>query len=419
MTTTNEKITEKSKQTLWTKDFTFITLSSVLSVIAGEAINLPISLLVFEKTQSTFLSALVMVCGFLPDMLISIVAAPLIDTGNKKKWIIILDILLAVLYAAMAWITHFLEFKYLLYVVFSFITATISVLYNLTYTSWYPDLIPGGFEQKGYALSGGLYPFVIIIMSPISTFLYTKLSISTLFAIVAGLLILSIIVEAQITYTKKEGKIGSINEWVENVKEGLKYIKKENGIRNIYVFMSIMWGTSEGTAILIQAFFQTNPLFSVTMLGFMKSVEMIGRVISSFLQYKIVIPARKRYGISCFVYIFYQIADMILLFSGYGFMLVNRFICGGLGTMSATLRETAVMSYLPANMRARVSAFFQMIISGFTMLFYLLAGVLGQIMPYKYGVIMLGIFTMMALVVFIIIPGEQNRKVYEAERVAS
>ena len=407
---------KNSKGSLWTKDFSCITLSSILSIIAGEAINLPISLLVFEKTQSTLLSAFVMVCGFLPDMLISIVAAPLIDAGNKKRWIIVLDILLAMLYASMAVITHLFEFRYLLYVIFSFITATISVLYSLTYTAWYPDLIPEGFEQKGYAISGGLYPFVIIIMSPISTFLYTKLSISTLFAIVAGLLFLSILIEAQISYTARNQKISSIKEWKQNVKEGLKYIKRENGIRNIYVFMSIMCGTSEGTNILIQAFYQTNPLFSVTMLGFLKSAEMMGRVISSFLQYKIEIPARKRYGITCFVYTFYQLADMILLFTGYGFMLVNRFACGGLGTMSATIRETAVMSYLPANMRARVSAFFQMIISGFTMVFYLLAGVLGQIMPYKYGVVVLGTFTMVALVVFIIIPGQQNRQVYEAER---
>ena len=412
-------IKEKNKQSLWTRDFVFITLSSILSIIAGEAINLPISLLVFAKTQSTLLSAFVMVCGFLPDMLISVIAAPLIDAGNKKKWIVLLDILLAALYALMALITNLYEFKYLLYVLFSFITATISVLYRLTYTAWYPDMIPNGFEQKGYAISGGLYPFIIIVMSPVSTFLYTKLSISTIFVIVTGLLVVSVFIEAQITYTAKVKKIGGVREWYENVKEGLKYIKKESGIRNIYVFMSIMCGTGEGTGILIQAFYQTNPLFSVTMLGFLKSAEMLGRVISSFLQYKIVIPARKRYGVTCFVYVFYQLADMILLFTGYGCMLINRFTCGGLGTMSATIRETAAMSYLPANMRARVSAFFEMIIAGFTMVFYLLAGVLGQVMPYKYGVLLLGSFTMIALFVFIIIPRQQNRKVYEAERAAS
>ena len=38
---------------LWTKDFSCITVATVLSAIGGEAMNLPISLLVFDQTQST------------------------------------------------------------------------------------------------------------------------------------------------------------------------------------------------------------------------------------------------------------------------------------------------------------------------------------------------------------------------------
>lgn len=34
----------------------------------------------------------------------------------------------------------------------------ISVFYRLAYSAWYPDLIPVGFEQKGYAVSG---PFIL------------------------------------------------------------------------------------------------------------------------------------------------------------------------------------------------------------------------------------------------------------------
>ena len=42
------KLREKMKrETLWTKNFTRITLVSVLSIIGGEVMNLPLSLLVF------------------------------------------------------------------------------------------------------------------------------------------------------------------------------------------------------------------------------------------------------------------------------------------------------------------------------------------------------------------------------------
>ena len=51
----------KKANTLWTKNYTCITLSTILSIIGGEAMVLPGSLLVFEETQSTFLSAIIMV----------------------------------------------------------------------------------------------------------------------------------------------------------------------------------------------------------------------------------------------------------------------------------------------------------------------------------------------------------------------
>ena len=46
---------------LWTKDFSCITVAPVLSAIGGEAMNLPISLLVFDQPQSPLLSALILV----------------------------------------------------------------------------------------------------------------------------------------------------------------------------------------------------------------------------------------------------------------------------------------------------------------------------------------------------------------------
>lgn len=132
--------------------------------------SLPVSLLVFDETQSAFLSALVMICGVLPDVLLPIFIAPFIDKGGKKKWIVGLDLLLAVLYAAMGiWVGGH-NFMFALYLLFTLAVGTISVIYRLAYAAWYPDLIPPGTEQKGYSVSSILYPVVTIVMSPVAAF---------------------------------------------------------------------------------------------------------------------------------------------------------------------------------------------------------------------------------------------------------
>ena len=69
---------------LWTRDYTRITLATVLSIIGGEAINIPIGLLVFEETRSTLLSALVMMCGFLPDVIMGVLIARSLTEGEKR-----------------------------------------------------------------------------------------------------------------------------------------------------------------------------------------------------------------------------------------------------------------------------------------------------------------------------------------------
>lgn len=413
----------KKSQTLWTKNFTCITLATVLSIIGGEAMNLPLSLMVFENTQSTMLSAIVLICGFLPDVLLSVFVAPFIDKGKKKRWIVGLDVLMLMGYLIMGfWVSNH-EFQYMLYVVLSLTMGTISVFYRLAYGAWYPDLIPVGFEQKGYAISSTIYPLITIVMSPIATFLYERVSMANLFFIVATISGISILIESQIKEEEKqfcrEGRSAkySFHQYKEDVKEGFFYLKNEKGIRNIYSYMAIMSGTSEGTTIAIQAFYQTSPVLTVTMLGFLKSAEMVGRVLSGIFQYRFEIPAKKRYGITKFVYIIYQIADMILLFTPYSCMLMNRFICGGLGTTSATVRETAVQSYLPGNMRARVNALFNAIFSFGSIFFQFFAGILGEVLPYRGVILIMGFISLAAVWVLIIKPDEVNRKVYEAIRV--
>lgn len=406
------------KETLWTKNFTYITSASVLSIIGGEVMNLPMSLLVFEQTGSTMLSSIILICGILPDVLLGVVVAPFIDKGKKKQWIVGLDSLMMCIYFFMGlWIAGH-EFQYGVYVALSLVLGTISVFYRLAYSAWYPSLIPVGFEQKGYAISGTIYPLITIVMSPVATFLYETVSMSMLFYIVAGTLSVSILIESQIQerVAEKTQKF-TLEQYKNEIKEGFSYLKQEKGIRNIYTYMAITGGTSEGTAIAIQAFYQTSPMLTVTMLGFLKSAEMLGRVLSGLFQYRFEIPVKKRFGLTKFVYITYQLADMILLFTPYPAMLVNRFICGGLGTTSATVRETAVQSYLPDNMRARVNALFSAIFSIGGIFFQIFAGVLGEMLPYRAVIILMGFISLAAVWIFIIKPGEENRKVYEAIRV--
>lgn len=406
----------KSKK-LWTKDFSCITLATVLSAIGGEAMTLPVSLLVFDETQSAFLSSLVMICGILPDVLLPIFIAPFIDKAGKKKWILGMDLMLAAVYAGMGFWVGRHTFHFLLYLLFTLTVGTISVIYRLAYASWYPDLIPRGMEQKGYAVSSTLYPTVIIVMSPIAAFLYENLTIDRIFFLVTGITLCSVITESLIREAKKAAASSyTLRQYCTDIREGFSFLKKEKGIRNIYANMSVMQGTSNGLSIITQVYFQTQPYLGATMLGFLISSEMAGRLLGGLLQYKKEVPVNKRYPFTKAVYLIYSLADMALLFLPYPAMLANRFFCGSLGICSATIRESAVQSYLPEQMRARVNAFFNVLFAVGGVAFQFLAGALGQLIPYRAVAVLLGGMGVGNVFLFIVLPAADNRPVYEAER---
>ena len=155
------------------------------------------------------------------------------------------------------------------------------------------------------------------------------------------------------------------------------------------------------------------------MFGFLTSAEMLGRLFGGVFQYTKEIPAKKRYGFTKFVYVFYDAMDTCLLFLPYPFMIVNRFLCGGLGASSATIRQAAVQSYLPQNMRARVNALFSVVFAIGGIVFQLTAGIIGLLLPYQIAAALLGLLTMISVFLFIILPKQVNGKVYEAERISS
>ncbi len=108
--------------------------------------NLPVSLLVFDETQSAFLSAVIMVCGMLPDVLLPVLAAPLIDKGGKKKWIVGMDALLAVLYVVMGvWISKN-SFSFGVYVAFTLLAER-----YLSLPAGLPGVVPRSDPGRGEA----------------------------------------------------------------------------------------------------------------------------------------------------------------------------------------------------------------------------------------------------------------------------
>lgn len=374
------------KPTLWTQNFTIITLGTIISAIGGVAVNFSFSFVVFDNSQSTLLAGIFSAISMIPGILLPILISPYLDHFKRKPIIVGIDALNGILYFAFGIFLLFSKFNFISYMLFSLVTGCTGTIYQLAYTSFYPNLIPEGYAQKGYTVSSMIYPTVMVVMTPVASILYSNFGMGFVCMIEGVLLLAASLMETKIKVEEKVSHAGhfSLKEYWNDLLDGIRYLKKEKGLQRIYTYMPITQGISQGNSSLIIAYFRTTPSLGVTLYSFFTIAEFIGRTIGGLVHYHVEIKAQKRFRFAFLVYQLYSFMDMILLWTGYPFMLLNRSICGFLGINSATLRESSVQNYIPDDKRAKLNAVFQATFSLSGMLFSVIIGGLGEFVSYAW-----------------------------------
>ena len=401
---------------LWTRNFRLVILASAIGTVGAIAGGFALAFLVFDETGSTLASALIVAIQLLPHLLLPVLIAPFMDRLPRKSFLVAGDIANAVLLAGMGLWLLFFNFSYLGYLAVSLLLACIGAVDELAFTSIYPELIPEGAEQKGYAVSSMLYPVLKVIMTPLAAVLLDTLGVAWILIAQSGLSFAAAITESFIHLDETERQHRtpySLQAWAGDIREAVQYLKEERGLRSVYEYMAVTNGVASGFSPILVAFFRTFPGFTAAMYSAFSVVEFAGRTIGSALQYRIKIPDKKKYGLVFFVYQVYESMDMCLLWLPYPLMLVNRGICGFLGSNSAILRSAAVQRYIPEKLRSRINAFNDVLITSGASVFSLMMGFLGEILDYRWCVTIGGAIAMLASWLLIWGRRKDVRRVYE------
>lgn len=401
---------------LWTRNFRLVILASAIGTVGAIAGGFALAFLVFDETGSTLASALIVAIQLLPHLLLPVLIAPFMDRLPRKSFLVAGDIVNAVLLAGMGLWLLFFNFSYVGYLAVSLLLACIGAVDELAFTSIYPELIPEGAEQKGYAVSSMLYPVLKVIMTPLAAVLLDTLGVAWILIAQSGLSFVAAITESFIHLDETERQHRtpySLQAWAGDIREAVQYLKEERGLRSVYEYMAVTNGVASGFSPILVAFFRTFPGFTAAMYSAFSVVEFAGRTIGSVLQYRIKIPDKKKYGLVLFVYQVYESMDMCLLWLPYPLMLVNRGICGFLGSNSAILRSAAVQRYIPEKLRSRINAFDDVLITAGASVFSLMMGFLGEILDYRWCVTIGGAIAMLASWLLIWGRRKDVRRVYE------
>ncbi len=390
---------------LWTRDFTIITLGSIISYFGNSIAGYAMSLLTLDQTGSIFAYSIVIVMYSLPKVISPLLFGPYLDRFSRKKVIYTLDFLSCGLYVLMSLLLFKSWYNYLVIIIFACVIGTIDSVYQTAYESFYPTLISNGNFRKAYSVSSLIYPITSMIMIPVTAVFYGTVGLAPLFVFNAATFLIAAIMETRIvgneTHIVKDAPKVTIKGYYTDFKEGLGYLREEKGLATItaYFFVSMLTGTLVGTVILPYfkgmespaqltalfpqlfelPFFKDGRAFGVLAYSLLSSLNTVGRLLGGLLQYFVKYPTRKKYLIAVVVYVALGVLECVYPYMPYELMMVTMLICGFLAVNSYNIRISATQNYVKDEKRGRFNGIFMMINMLGTLLGSLIGGILGDV----------------------------------------
>lgn len=419
---------EKPKHTLWTYDFTVITIGSVISMVGSSMAGFAISLVVLDHTGSTFLYTLFNVCFQLPMLVCPVLAGPYLDRMSRKRVIYVLDFTSSALFLILFLLLRSGWFNYPLMLLGCIVMGAIFGVYQVAYESFYPNLISEGNFRKAYSVSSMLWPLAAM-STPIASALYDKLgSAAPIFAINAACFFTAACFERTIRHKETHmaeaapaDGLGTLKRFDRDLREGLAYIRSEKGLLCICLYFMVAGACWAGDNLQLPFFknhpenFAAWPIAAVTLYAIVSNFSVVGRLAGGFLQYKLPIPKEKKFDIALMIYVITDLLACTVLFLPLPLMALGFFIQGILGVTSYTIRTAATQAYVPDSKRARFNGVAGMMMSLGSIVGNLTAGMLGERFPERGVILGMNIVGLVMVYVFIYRGREHVRKIYNKD----
>ena len=409
ITTTTNTNTPRQTDTLWTSDFTIITIGSVISMLGNSLTSFAMSLMVLDYTNSSMLYAIYMVLYTLPQLVTPIISGAILDRFSRKKMIYTLDFVSAGIYLIMAITLLNGLFNFPMFAAVIFILGIIQSTYYIAYDSLYPMLITEGYYQKAYSISSMLETMTVV-MVPVSTFVYKLVGIGPLMVINAVSFAIAAIFEMQIGHEEKyvekrknevDNSSSKIDQMLIDIKEGVKYMRSEPALLAIVSYFGLNMLACGAMDVLCLPYYKQNFKNGEYRYALVFGMSFIGRAVGGGIHYKFKIPTKLKFMFAMTIYIIIAIGEGTYMFMPIGLAVVVCFITGISGVTSYTIRISSTQSYVPDEKKGRYNGAFQLITTIGLLIGQMAGGALAQKMDARFVVFAGNIIALIAAIIII------------------
>lgn len=371
------------QESLWNKNFTIITVGSIISMLGNAVSSFALAVLILELTDSSFAFAFYLALNNVPRLIVPIIAGTLLDRFSRVKVIYVLDFISAFIYLFIFFgiIYHFMTYQ--IFLVLAVVIGTIDSIYSVAYDSLYPTFISKGNFSKAYSISSMIYP-IAAFMTPVAAFVHESIGLQYLFIFNSLSFFVAALFETRMSsdeaHLHTDNKRYNVHEFANEYKQGFKYLYSEKGLLAIalFFFSNSLFQSSPAQTLPI-TYFRATPSLGYQRYTFISTANVLGRFIGGFLHYRFTLPKDKKFAITMSVYVIICFTSGLYLYFPFAIMLLLNFLTGILSVTSYNIRLSSTQSYIPNNMRGRFNGAFLTITTTGLILGQLLFGILGEI----------------------------------------
>ena len=388
---------------LWTKDFTTITLGSVVSMMGNSIAGFAMSLFVLDYTESTLLYAIYIFLYTLPQIAAPIISGPLMDRFSRRRTIYTLDFCSTVIYLALGGLIFFDYFNFGIFAVTTFIIGTINSVYMVAFESFYPMLISEGNYSKAYSISGTLQTMTFFML-PLATLAYNAFGLAPLLIVNSVFFLIAAICETMITDIEKGKTVHAsydAKKYFGDMKEGLHYLASEKGLLAVTMYFTAMSVAGGASQVVTLPWFKSAFEKGENLYMLVSVFGVIGRSLGGLVHYVVQFPAQKKFKIALFVYVSISLVEAFYLYTPIWSMAVCSFIIGIFGVTSYNIRVSATQSHVPHDMKGRFNGAFFMLNTVGALTGNVLSGVLSEFIPMRATLMVFMLFNALSALVII------------------
>jgi MFS family permease len=218
----------------------FLLISRIISIFGTEIYNFTLALYILKVTGSGLSFAVSLIFGVLPRVILGPIAGTLADRIDRKKLIIISDILSAFIVFVLLIYSILFGLKiYSIYICSLFLNTTI-IFFDIAFTSSIPNIVDDKKLMQVYSLDETINSLASIMSPFIGGILFVFININIFIFINVISFLLSTILELFIdfNYNKKEYKCNNIknNNILLDMMDGISYLKSNKLVLIMYIF---------------------------------------------------------------------------------------------------------------------------------------------------------------------------------------